>query len=1396
MRRSKSFGFCLVSLLGFNLVACGDGEKNSPEAAGGASAGGPSTGGSTLAQGGASAAGASAGGTTQSIATNVAGTTATPQTTGGATGVGGAETGGATAAGATSTVGGTTASTGGASTAGGPSTGGTATGGTSATGGTTTDVPCFVTFVIPADGASLSNSSDLDDNCTNGIQTNVLAVTNAAEGTTATLDLQEVLPGGATGATSQIGSTTVGSNLQASFANMTLPSSGQSKLIVRVGGPTCSATETVKTDCSGAPTCAVSAPVLTAAHPILNGVPATSGGDRVSSEGSVYQAAFAVSTDAEDGQPVLLTLDSAISVQSTVASGKAQFPGVPLGSDGSHTVQATCVNKKSLSSSTTALTYPVDTAAPSLSVTKVKGGEVPVESALVSGDHFDAEDDGDSATAGLQLKFCAATNSSDAIALDAALTYHDNFCVALGGNNPMCEPITASGETGVACALLDCPGNGAFSVNFTLYDAAGNPTTVTRNNLTCASTAPSVSFIDPVAGTEADKRILAASNALATKKDKNATQSGAQYDVKVCTSATSGTAVLKAGVVGNTLTQIATGTVAADTGSLCNGSYPSAITFADVTLPESVTNASFGLAAATRLQVTVTDQNTAQGSASADIWVDSTTPILTINSPLGLCGLYIYSNAPPIVQKVTFGTSIVPVSVLVHHANGTNSTASAAILSFYQSEASVPLAAGQNVLEATVAEPSGNTGNIVDCQIAVGSTPPPKVVWSSPVSTSLLTAPGNTSSSAIPDADTSTPAWQGTLKACTPELDLAANPGATIQFAVNGQALGEPAVIGNDKCASLTNSTVLEGAAVRLTATTSAIALGGIGSAAITVPVDAVVPSVPTNLVATVKNRRQTSFELKWVAAADGTQSASGYDVRIAKEPVTETNFDNPAIAQAVAFTGMPAAAGSADGLIVGNRLIETDYYFALRAKDAVGNKSPVLATVEKARASFEKTMLLPPTAGQRFGLTADGSGDINGDGLSDVVVGYVGWRQVHIYLGNSSGPAATPDVTIGSNNNTFGYQAMPVGDINGDGLLDLAISTWSLADGRVSVFYGRRTWPSVLTEDEADILILPDPTQSDGAGFQSSAFGVSLARLGDFNSDGVDDFAIGAYKYNSNQGHVSVILGKGGGLASTISVPQAYRTGQAIRMDGDASVKSMYGLTVAGIGSWYAQPSSPVLMVSAQAYGATKGRVYSFSGVAAAAATIPVDSALNWVDGASGATLGGSSLRVVGNLGYAGRGAVLASDGSVKPGVVNIFSGADAEGPFGRNLRYTTAESSSVSSGFARLIIGGGIPGTAAVTSFIGDSRADLVVSTKVGAGPRLYFVDGAKLSSQFASPTTATIQSVMDIEYALPAGWQDFSARGVPARDIDGDGYGDLAIADLSYTDATYDGRVLILW
>jgi hypothetical protein len=147
----------------------------------------------------------------------------------------------------------------------------------------------------------------------------------------------------------------------------------------------------------------------------------------------------------------------------------------------------------------------------------------------------------------------------------------------------------------------------------------------------------------------------------------------------------------------------------------------------------------------------------------------------------------------------------------------------------------------------------------------------------------------------------------------------------------------------------------------------------------------------------------------------------------------------------------------------------------------------------------------------------------------------------------------------------------------------------------------------------------------------------------------------------------------------------------------------------------------------------------------------------------------------------------------SSPPGYADVFSGADTEGTFGRLAQLATTDSSSTSGAFGRSMLTGAIPGTTAAMSYIGDSRADLAVTTKITT-PRLYLVDGSKVTSLLVAPGNYNVQSVADVTYALPGTWADFSRSVISPHDLDGDGYGDIAVGEASYS-AAVDGKVLVL-
>src|SRR6266540_3859532 len=166
--------------------------------------------------------------------------------------------------------------------------------------------------------------------------------------------------------------------------------------------------------------------------------------------------------------------------------------------------------------------------------------------------------------------------------------------------------------------------------------------------------------------------------------------------------------------------------------------------------------------------------------------------------------------------------------------------------------------------------------------------------------------------------------------------------------------------------------------------------------------------------------------------------------------------------------------------------------------------------------------------------------GDLNGDGKLDLVVAYASSKySVFLGIGNGSFNQQTP-ISLSGNKN---LSSVAIADLNGDGKLDLALA--NAGSDTVSVFLGNGNG-SFQAQIQYATGTNPD----------------SVA-IGDLNGDGQPDLAIANYDSNT----VSVLLGNvGGGFQAQTQYPTG--TNPSSVAIGDLNGDGRLDLAVANFGS------------------------------------------------------------------------------------------------------------------------------------------------------------------------------------------------------------------------------------
>jgi hypothetical protein len=222
-------------------------------------------------------------------------------------------------------------------------------------------------------------------------------------------------------------------------------------------------------------------------------------------------------------------------------------------------------------------------------------------------------------------------------------------------------------------------------------------------------------------------------------------------------------------------------------------------------------------------------------------------------------------------------------------------------------------------------------------------------------------------------------------------------------------------------------------------------------------------------------------------------------------------------------------------------------------------------------------------SSGDNVGRSVSSAGDVNGDGLDDLIVGASGddpsgnanSGSSFVVFGKTDGTAvelSTIEVGTGgfvingvSTGDYSGFSVSSAGDVNGDGFDDLIVGAMGddpngSYSGASFVVFGKTDGTKVelsAIEVGTDGFVINGVSANDRSGF-------SVSSAGDVNGDGLDDLIVGAWgddpNGNANSGASFVVFGKKDGTAVELSTIEAGTGGFVINgvATGDESGRSV----------------------------------------------------------------------------------------------------------------------------------------------------------------------------------------------------------------------------------------------
>ncbi|ASM76614.1 FG-GAP repeat protein [Vitreoscilla filiformis] len=461
-------------------------------------------------------------------------------------------------------------------------------------------------------------------------------------------------------------------------------------------------------------------------------------------------------------------------------------------------------------------------------------------------------------------------------------------------------------------------------------------------------------------------------------------------------------------------------------------------------------------------------------------------------------------------------------------------------------------------------------------------------------------------------------------------------------------------------------------------------------------------------------------------------------------------------------------------------------------------------------------------------GSSVSSAGDVNGDGLDDLIVGAGGADpsgnssagQSYVVFGKSDGSVVDVSaLTAGTSTAGFvingqsaddlsGYSVSSAGDVNGDGLDDLIVGAY-----RASVSGNTQAGQSYVVFGKSDGGVVNVSALTAGtstAGFvingQSAddLSGYSVSSAGDVNGDGLDDLIVGALgadpSSNSYAGQSYVVFGKSdGGVVNVSALTAGTSTagfvinGQSTHDYSGCSVSSAGDVNGDGlddliVGAYYADPSGNIHAgQSYVVFGKSDGSVVDVSALTAGTSTAGfVINGQSWDDS-------GRSVSSAGDVNGDGLDDLIV--GASGPDAISlrhigksyvVFGKSDGGGVDVLALTAGTSTAGFVINGPLAVDYSGYSVSSAGDVN--GDGLDDLIVGAQ-GADPsgnanagKSYVVfgksDGGAVDVLALTAGTSTAGFVINGQSA-----DDYSGRSVSsAGDVNGDGFDDLIVGAYS--------------